>query len=346
MYISIILATIISLIATPIVIKVAKKCGIVDTPKGGRKIHKEPIPLIGGVAIYVAFVLTIFLKKGPLNQQEIFIIIGATIITLGGIWDDVNKGNGKSELTPKAKFLVQIIAALILVVGGFNVERITNPFSDSSMYLNIDLLSIPFTMIWIIGVTNAFNFIDGLDGLSAGIGFISSFTIMVVALMNSRMEAALMTGVLCGSLLGVLPFNFNPAKIFIGDTGALLIGYLLAAISIQGSVKSAATVAIAVPILALGLPIYDTLIAMLRRKINGKPMSQGDRGHVHHRLIDSGLSQKQAVLRMYLGSAILGAIAIFVMQVSNKRAYFILATVVILIFLSAWKFKFFKKENR
>jgi len=163
--------------------------------------------------------------------------------------------------------------------------------------------------------------------------------------MNGRFEAAAFTCILSGAILGFLPYNFNPASIFMGDTGAQLLGFLLAAISIEGAIKSAAAFAIAVPILALGLPIYDTLFAVIRRKINGKPIMQADKGHLHHRLLDMGLSQRQAVIVMYLISAILGSFAIIAMQVSSQKSYFILTGIMVLIIFIAWKFGFFKHKD-
>jgi len=184
-----------------------------------------------------------------------------------------------------------------------------------------------------------------LDGLAAGVALISSVTIFIIAVLNNRLDAAVLTAILSGAILGFLPYNFNPAIIFMGDTGAQLLGFLLAAISIEGTIKSAAAFAIAVPILALGIPIYDTLFAVIRRKMNGKPIMQADKGHLHHRLMDMGLSQRQTVLIMYLISAILGSIAIIAMQISNQRAYFILALVMVLLVLLAWKCGFFKSRD-
>jgi UDP-GlcNAc:undecaprenyl-phosphate GlcNAc-1-phosphate transferase len=163
--------------------------------------------------------------------------------------------------------------------------------------------------------------------------------------MHGRTEAAILTAILGGSILGFIPYNFNPASIFMGDAGAQLLGFLLAAISIEGTIKSAAAFAISVPILALGLPIYDTLFAMIRRKVNGKPISQGDRGHLHHRLIDMGMTQRQAVVVMYLISAVLGGIAIIAMQISTVRSYFLMTAVITIIILCAWKMGFFKHKE-
>lgn len=330
---------IISFLCTPFVKRFAVRINAVDVPKDIRKIHKKPIPLLGGLAIYLAFIITVILKKGPIQSSEYGIIVGATIILIGGILDDMY------EMKPRQKLAFQIISVICLIVSGVKVSILTNPLSNTDTFVNIGWLSIPFTILWVVGITNAINLIDGLDGLAAGVAFISSMTILIVALMNGRMQPAALTAVLAGSILGFIPYNFNPASIFMGDTGAQLLGFLLAAISIQGAIKSAAAFAIAVPILALGLPIYDTLFAMIRRKINGKPIMQADRGHLHHRLLDLGLTQRQAVIIMYLISAALGGVAIIAMQMSSQRAYFLLVAVIIVIVAAAWKFGFFKHRD-
>jgi len=333
------IAVAISAAATPLVKKIALKLDVIDLPKGKRKIHKKPIPLLGGLAIYFSFIIVMMLKSGSLSQHETGILIGATIIVIGGIIDDT------FELRPRYKLIFQISAAVVLIFFGVEISSITNPLAGGYDYWNVGWMTVPLTILWVIGITNALNLIDGLDGLAAGVALISSVTIFIIAVLNNRLDAAVLTAILSGAILGFLPYNFNPATIFMGDTGAQLLGFLLAAISIEGTIKSAAAFAIAVPILALGIPIYDTLFAVVRRKMNGKPIMQADRGHLHHRLMDMGLSQRQTVLIMYLISAILGSIAIIAMQISNQRAYFILALVMVLLVLLAWKCGFFKSRD-
>ena len=338
-YILAIITALISFMITPLVKKLAIKVNAIDIPKDERRVHNKPIPVMGGLAIYMAFVLGTILYNGILTTSQIGIIIGATIILIGGIIDDIK------DLSPKYKVLIQVMAAICLLISGVRISFVTNPFREFYPYLSIGWINIPVTIIWIVGVTNAFNLIDGLDGLAAGIAFISSVTLMIVSLLNGRLEAAFLTAVLSGAILGFLPYNFNPASIFMGDTGSQLLGFLLAAISIEGAIKSATVFVIAVPILAFGLPIYDTLFAMIRRKVNGKSMMQADKGHLHHRLLDMGLSQKQAVIIMYFISAVLGGIAIIAMQISNQRAYFLLASVMVIIVLVAWKYGIFQKKE-
>lgn len=339
LYVLALVSIIISVILTPIIKKFAIRIKAIDIPKDERRIHKKPIPLLGGLAIYFSFVITLVLKSGELSRPEIGIIIGATIIAIGGFLDD------KFEIRPWQKLLFQIAAALVLTIYGVRIFRITNPISNSELYTSIGLLSIPMTVVWVVGITNALNLIDGLDGLAAGVAFISAVTIFIIAFLNGRVEAEVLTIILAGAILGFLPYNFNPASIFMGDTGAQLLGFLLAAISIEGAIKSATAFAIAVPILALGIPIYDTLFAMIRRKINGKPIMQADKGHLHHRLLDMGLTQRQAVIIMYLISAVLGSFAIIAMQISSQRSYFLLALVMVVLVIIAWKYGFFEHRE-
>ncbi len=335
----VIISVLISFISTPIIKRFAFYIKALDIPKDTRKIHKKPIPLLGGVAIYLSFIITTILKEGALTRSQTGIVIGATIIVIGGLIDDLK------DLRPLIKLLFQIAAASVLVIFGVEIVRITNPVPMGGAYLNLGILLVPLTIFWVVGITNALNLIDGVDGLAAGVAGICSVTIFIIALLNGRHEAALLTAILSGSIFGFLPYNFNPASIFMGDTGAQLLGFLLAAISLEGTIKSATTFAIAVPILAFGLPIYDTLFAMIRRKVNGKPIMQADRGHLHHRLLDMGLNQKQVVLIMYLISAVLGGISIIAMQVSTNRSYFLLTTVILTIGVVAWKSGFFKHKE-
>lgn len=334
-----IISMIMSFLITPFVKKFAVRIKAIDVPKDERRVHNKPIPLLGGLSIYITFVIVLILKKGPITYEQIGVILGATIIVIGGIIDDL-KG-----LKPWQKLIFQLSSAIILIIFGLRIKLITNPFSKADSFINMGYLSLPITIIWVIGITNALNLIDGLDGLAAGITLIAALTILLIAILYNREEAAYMTAILSGAVFGFLPYNFNPASIFMGDTGSQLLGFLLAAISIEGAIKSAAIFSIAVPILAIGLPIYDTLFAMVRRKVNGKPIMEADRGHLHHRLLDMGLTQKQVVIIMYLISAILGGISIIAMKLSSNRSYFLLAVVLIIIVILAWKCGFFKNKE-
>ncbi|WP_333887319.1 MraY family glycosyltransferase [Clostridium sp.] len=339
LYLFAIVSTVLSVIFTPIVKRIALKLQVIDMPEEDRRIHNKPMPLLGGLSIYFSFIITLLLKKGDFTRPEMGLVLGATIIVIGGFLDD------KFDIKPRYKLIFQIAAALILIIYGVKIVIITNPFSSVYQFTNVGVMSIPLTIIWVVGITNALNLIDGLDGLASGIGFISSLTILIIALLNNRYEAAVLAIILCGAILGFLPYNFNPASIFMGDTGAQLLGFLLAAISIGGAIKSAAAFSIAVPILALGIPIYDTLFAMIRRKINGKPIMQADRGHLHHRLLDMGFSQKQAVGTMYAISAVLGSFSIIAMEINAQLSYFLLAIIMVALVFIAWRAGFFQHRD-
>jgi len=339
LYLFAIVSTVLSVIFTPIVKEIALKLQIIDMPEGDRRVHNKPMPLLGGLSIYFSFIITLLLKRGNLTRAEMGLVLGATIIVIGGFLDD------KFDIKPRYKLIFQIAAALILIIYGVKIVLITNPFSSLHQFTNVGVMSIPLTIIWVVGITNALNLIDGLDGLASGIGLISSLTILIIALLNNRYEAAVLAIILCGSILGFLPYNFNPASIFMGDTGAQLLGFLLASISIEGAIKSAAAFSIAVPILALGIPIYDTLFAVIRRKINGKPIMQADRGHLHHRLLDMGFSQKQAVGTMYAISAVLGSFSIIAMEINAQLSYFLLAIIMVVLVFIAWRAGFFQHRD-
>lgn len=319
-----IVALVISYILTPFVKKLAWKTGAVDIPKDERRVHTKPIPRIGGLAIYIAFIVTVLITM-PVTDNIKGVIIGGTLITILGVLDDIY------NLPAKIKLLGQVAAAGILVYFGIKVEWVTNPLGDM-VYLG--KLSIPITIFWIVGVTNTLNFIDGLDGLAAGIASIASFTLMLVALNEGLGPVVILTAALAGGAVGFLPFNFNPAKIFMGDTGAMFLGYILAAISVMGAIKSATAIALAVPILALGLPIFDTAFAILRRAINGYPVMKADKDHLHHRLLAIGLTQRQTVLIMYSISAALGMSAIALSEMGLLQAGFILIVLITLLVIA------------
>ncbi|QSQ08338.1 putative undecaprenyl-phosphate N-acetylglucosaminyl 1-phosphate transferase [Koleobacter methoxysyntrophicus] len=319
-----IVALVISYILTPFVERLAWKTGAVDIPKDERRVHTKPIPRIGGLAIYIAFIVTVLITM-PVTDNIKGVIIGGTLITILGVLDDIY------NLPAKIKLLGQVAAAGILVYFGIKVEWVTNPLGDM-VYLG--KLSIPITIFWIVGVTNTLNFIDGLDGLAAGIASIASFTLMLVALNEGLGPVVILTAALAGGAVGFLPFNFNPAKIFMGDTGAMFLGYVLAAISVMGAIKSATAIALAVPILALGLPIFDTAFAILRRAINGYPVMKADKDHLHHRLLAIGLTQRQTVLIMYSISAALGMSAIALSEMGLLQAGFILIVLITLLVIA------------
>ncbi|MGF7430144.1 MraY family glycosyltransferase [Thermoanaerobacterium thermosaccharolyticum] len=325
---SFVVAFVVALMATPAAKKLAYKIGAIDIPKDKRRVHKKPVPLIGGLAIYLGTILSILLFL-PKSETNLGIIAGSTIIVVLGIFDD------KFELKAKVKLLGQLLASFVVVLSGVRIDWLTNPFGDGM--INIGVFAIPLSIFWIVGITNAMNLIDGLDGLAAGIASISSGSLFVVSLLNGRYATALITAAVTGAALGFLPYNFNPAKIFMGDTGAMFLGFILSAVSIEGAVKSAAAIAIAVPILALGVPVFDTTFAIIRRIANKKPIMEADKGHLHHRLLALGLTQKQAVFVMYGVSLFLGLSAILISFTNGAKGYIILIIAILAVLWGADK---------
>ncbi|SKC56429.1 glycosyltransferase family 4 protein [Maledivibacter halophilus] len=316
------IAALVSFLSTPIVKKLAHKVGAIDIPKDDRRVHKTPIPRLGGLAIFLGFIVSILIlfkiNLLEINREIFGMVLGALIIAAMGFVDDIR------PLPAKVKLLVQIAAAIILIKFGIKIEYITNFFkSDTIGFLSqetikLSILSIPLTIFWVVGITNTVNLIDGLDGLAAGISAIAALTLAYVAyakpeLSNSQ-DTLMLTLALAGSCIGFLPYNFNPAKIFMGDTGSLFLGYILAAISINGFIKGPTAIAMIIPIFALGLPIFDTTFAILRRAFNGKPIMQADKGHLHHRLLSIGMGQKRAVLILYTISSFLGFSGAFLLE--------------------------------
>lgn len=309
----------ISIVMTPVAKTLSMKVGAIDYPKD-RGMHKKPMPRMGGIAIVCGFVLTVLMISPFVNEIEpqklIGLLVGSLIIAVLGAFDDVK------NLSAKFKLVVQIIAALVVIFSGIRIEFVIWPFTAT-----FDALSAPFTLVWIIGVTNAVNLIDGLDGLAAGVSSIAALSIMVLCILTGSEIAVVLMAALAGACIGFLPRNFNPAEIFMGDTGATFIGFVLSVTSILGLFKGYTILALVVSVFCLGLPIFDTLFAMGRRIAHHKPIMQADRGHLHHRLIDKGYSQKQAVVTLYILSVVCGLLAIAI-SVRDIRVFFIVLVTV------------------
>ncbi len=319
------MSTVLAFLVTPVIMKLSWKVDAIDFPGDARRVHTKPTPRLGGLAIYIAFVVAGLFTMSFKQTSMKGILLGATLIVVVGIIDDIY------NLSAKLKLIGQIAAAGILVACGIKVQLITNPLGG--MFI-LGKYAIPATIFWVVGITNTLNFIDGLDGLAAGVAAIAAFTIMLVNLSLSQTNSALVMALLAGSAVGFLPYNFNPAKIFMGDTGAMFLGFVLAAQAIEGTVKSATAIALIVPILALGLPIFDTTYAIFRRFINGKPLMEADKGHVHHRLLAIGLTQRQAVLYMYIISISLGVCSVVMARIGFKQAIIALAFVITMLLIS------------
>ncbi len=316
---------IVAIITTPIVKQLAQKVGAVDDPKKdkdpGRRMHSHPIPRMGGLAIFFGFLVSVLLFV-KLDTQIRGMLLGSVIIVVLGIFDDIY------DLRAIFKFAVQIVAALVAVLSGNEILTLSNPnfFSDTPWW-DLGWLAIPVSVLWIVAITNAVNLIDGLDGLACGVSTISSMTLLVITLVASDAvshSVPIMVAALAGGCLGFLPYNLNPAKIFMGDTGSTFLGYALGVISIQGVFKLHIAISFVVPFLMLGLPIFDTAFAFIRRIAHGQSPMHPDRSHVHHRLIDMGFSQKQAVAILYVISAILGLSAVVLTTSGPLRAMLVL----------------------
>lgn len=323
-------AAVLSYFFTPPVKNFAHKVGAIDVPKDARRMHKKPIPRLGGLAIYGGFLCSILIF-GQLDETMLCILLGAAIIVALGIFDDV------LALGAKLKFVVQIVAAAIPVcIGDLQIGLFTNlnPLSDTP-FVHLGILAVPVTIIWIVGITNAVNLIDGLDGLAVGVSSIAAITMLAVALLTGNMPIAITMAALAGACIGFMPYNLNPAKIFMGDTGSTFLGYMLATVSIMGLFKFYAVISFAVPFLILGLPIFDTANAIIRRVAAGRSPMSPDRGHVHHKLIDMGFNQKQAVAILYAISATLGLTAVVLTSSGEVKAIVLLLAVLAAILVGA-----------
>ena len=299
--IAILCAFLITFTTTPIARVIAFKVGAIDVPKDDRRMHKEPIPRMGGLAIFLGFATTVIVFCEP-TMEIVGMLLGALLLVVVGIFDDIY------SLPALLKLVLQIVSAAIAVLMG-NIIQGVSLFGN---YIDFGSLAIPLSVIWITALINAVNLIDGLDGLSCGVSAISSVSLLLSAffLPEPSFAIILLIATLAGSCIGFLPFNFNPASIFMGDTGAMFLGYSLAIISIQGFFKIDALLSFWIPFLVFALPILDTSFAFARRILHGKSPFSADRSHIHHKLIDMGFTQKQSVMILYSISGILGVSAV------------------------------------
>jgi len=331
------IAFVISLAATPVVKNIAHKIGAIDVPKDERRVHKAPTPRLGGLAIFYGFLIAL-LCFARIDQQLRGIIIGSLIIIGIGIIDDVK------QIRASVKLVAQILAAIVTVAHDVRITAISVPeFIADGGVLQLGMWSIPITLIWIVGVTNAVNLIDGLDGLAVGVSSIASFSIFFIAILAGEQNVAIISAALAGGCLGFLPYNFNPAKIFMGDTGALFLGYILLVICIQGLFKGYVIISFIIPLLILGLPLFDTVFAIIRRAWNHKPIMGADRGHLHHKLLDNGFTQKQTVAILYVIASVLGISAVLVLE---HGAYVAILLLLIAISASFGMYKLMRKKFR
>lgn len=313
--VTIVIAMITAYATTPAVRRLALQVGMLDET-GERRMHDVPKPRIGGIAVWLGFAFALFsiagfaIARHQLRDLDsihniLGILFGATLILVVGIWDDV------MTMSARNKFGLQIVVASISMLYGFMIQGVDLPFTHDKFIAFPLYVSIPVTLIWYLGMMNAINFIDGLDGLLSGLTVISGASILVIAYQHGHTSETLILAALIGGALGFLPHNFNPAKIILGDSGALFIGYVFATTSIIGGSKTAISVSLLLPVIALALPILDTAVTIVRRTRAGKKITEADRGHFHHQLIFRfGLNVKQAVLLIYALCIVLGVTAL------------------------------------
>jgi UDP-GlcNAc:undecaprenyl-phosphate GlcNAc-1-phosphate transferase len=325
---------VISLACVPLAMRLAFKIGAVDRPDE-RKVHSRVMPRLGGLAIFLAFFAAMTAFSQPAGPMW-GLLIGAAIIFLVGIIDDV------WQLSPWLKLLGQCIAAGIAINFGIEVNFVSNPFNGP---LDLGYFSLPLTFLWIVGVTNAVNLIDGLDGLAAGVSGIAALTMGIVSLLQGQVVAALAAFILVAAVGGFIPYNFYPARTFMGDGGSNFLGFTLACLAILGTVKSTALIMLFVPIVILGIPILDTFFAIIRRINNHAPILRPDKDHLHHRLMAIGMSHRRSVVIIYIISGFFALVAVGITFITDSRATLLLILLLLLVMLAAGKIGLFTGER-
>ena len=340
----------IAYVVTPVVVWIATQLKVLDRP-GGRHIHRAPVPRLGGVAIYVAFVaavlvglpverpihvafethrITVVIPYVPaIDRPIVALLLGATLITLVGVFDDVR------GTRPIVKLIGQVLAAAVLLPFGVGMDVLTNPLGG--MVFIVGPLGAIVTVVWIVALCNVMNLIDGVDGLASGIAAIAGTTLLVAAYHRGDVGTAILAAALAGGALGFIPYNFNPARIFLGDTGSMLLGYLLGALSVLGTYKSYTALSLLVALAALGVPVTDTAFAIVRRWRNRRPIFEADTQHLHHRLLARGLTPRQTVFVLYLVTGILSAGALMLSGVGRFPVIAILGLLLAALVIGARK---------
>lgn len=331
----------VALALTPWVRKTAFKIGAIDSPDC-RKVHCKTMPRLGGLAVFLAFAATVVFTQ-QLDDKITGLLVGGLVIVLLGVLDDTR------GLPAKVKLVGQIAAAAAVIPFGIQVEFITNPINGQLLHLG--LWGIPVTIFWIISVTNAVNLIDGLDGLAGGTSFIAALTLAAITWQQSSllggtgMEVTALAIILAASVLGFLRYNFFPAKIFLGDTGSMFLGYALGTLAVMGVAKTATAISVIIPMVILGIPLLDVLFAILRRYQSQRPIFQPDKEHLHHRLMALGLSHRQTVLVIYGVNLVLGISAFLLTVLTNKQAVLLLFFLAVFIILTANKIGVIGKDS-
>lgn len=327
------LAATITFLLMPLVRKLSIKYGMVAVPNEARKIHKTIIPSAGGIAIFLGFLLAVILVDS-LTIPMIGFLVGCLVVTVMGTVDE------RVNLSPFIRIFFQLVAAGIVIYTGLRIDIIGNFGAGNDGLFFLGPLSIPISLLWIVGITNAINFLDGLDGLAAGVTAIASVTLGIVSYLTGSYSTAILCFILAGSAIAYLPYNFtndSKWKTFMGDGGSNLMGFSLATLAIMGEVKVAATFSILIPIMVLAVPIFDTLFAIFRRLMCGQSPFKADRLHLHHRILDRGLSQYQATFIIYGACLLLGGIAIASINIPVGELPVLFAIVAIIFLLALWK---------
>ena len=327
-FISLGVALFLTLIFTPLVRRLAYKIGVLDYPSD-RKTHKVPIPRMGGVALFTAILFgggitsvafpNLYILGIPSEKLGFVMLAGALVFTLG-LWDDIK------QLPPLYKLIVQIVAACIAIYGDVIIAKITVPFGAGELHLGF--WGVPVTIIWYLLVINGFNLIDGLDGLASGVCLFASLLLLISAYSSERFIVSIFLAAMVGANLGFLRYNFYPASIFMGDSGSYFLGFMLATLAILGSIKGQTTVAILVPIISLGFPLFDSILSAIRRFLFGRSFLLPDKDHIHHKILKLGIDHRKAVLILYIATICLGLSALWVMHVHDAS--------IALVFFTNW----------
>jgi UDP-GlcNAc:undecaprenyl-phosphate GlcNAc-1-phosphate transferase len=341
------IATIASLITTPLIRRLCQRWNLLDVPLGGRRIHRIPVPRLGGIAIFISCLSALSLLAfwdnlltqtlGGMKSEILTLLIPATLVLLLGAYDDLRGANAV------VKFVgLGLIATLFYAMGG-RIDALSIPLLGS-VHLQ-PLVSFVVTIVWLVGIANAFNLIDGLDGLASGAALFSSLVILGVSVSQNRPLTIVVALVLCGALAGFLRYNFNPASIFLGDSGSLFTGFLLAALSVLGTQKATTAVAIVVPILAFGVPVVDTAMTMGRRMLSRKPVFEGDNEHIHHMLLARGFSQRRAALVLYGACALFGLVALIFPATGSKLTGFMLFVISVAVIIAVGHLRYHEVDE-
>ncbi len=323
-------ALLIAFAATPVARKVAPRLGVIDHPDP-RKVHTHPTPLLGGAAIVIASLLALFLLRDRVEIQQLgSILLGAAFMALLGFYDD------RWGLSPLLKLLGQILAATILIISGVKVTALPQEW-----------MNLLVTLVWVVGLTNSLNLLDNMDGLSSGVAAVCASFFVVMAALSGQIYVGALAAAVLGATLGFLAYNFNPASIFMGDTGSLFLGFILAAIGIKLRFpENVPFVTWMVPIIVMGMPIFDTTLVFISRLRRGKnPLTTPGKDHVSHRLVARGFTTREAVMTHYLASGAFGMVAILVTQATILEGYLLGGAAALVSLYSLWFFEFKRKSD-